>query len=542
MFITDYLKKLILLSVLSLTATLIFSQATLVKDINPGSDDSSTSTSDRCDCLNSQYIFLADDGVHGKELWISDGTENGTTMIKDINEGMTSTSIFELTVIDNIAYFLASTVDEGFEPWRSDGTSAGTFMLKDINSGSGNSSPGSFTPYNGKVYFTATASDTGREIWMTDGTTAGTELAFEVLSGNNSNGPIYLNVFQDNLYFWSKHNNGSDGFYRSDGTTANTTKIADVSLGNNQVNFPTITVFNGKMYFAGDTNAEGTELWISDGTEAGTMLLADTEVGNGSGYPRAFHEFQGALYFGASGDFWKTDGTTSGTVKIAEPNLTRILNESYNIVSNDDYMLFWGKVDLDKRLWRSDGTTAGTVLIDDQVGSFLGTDPRELMAKDGVIYFVGDMENSGVEVAYSMGEINDAQNISDVQSGTSDSDPFSLKLCGSKIFFYANDATNGNELFVADNLTSIEPIQNQQKPEVVLMPNPVEDYLIVDIKESYDLPFEYFKIISSNGAVINEGNVLDQRITINTSKLPLGIYFLELYGDSIRMTKHFVKN
>jgi ELWxxDGT repeat protein len=271
-------------------------------------------------------------------------------------------------------------------------------------------------------------------------------------------------------------------------------------------------------------------------------LLADTEVGNGSGYPRAFHEFQGALYFGANGDFWKTDGTSSGTVKIAEPNLTRILNASYNIVSNDDYMLFWGKIDSDKRLWRSDGTTSGTIQIDDQVGPLFGTDPRELTAKDGVIYFVGDLADSGVEVAYSMGEINDAQNISDVQSGTADSDPFSLRACGNKIFFYAEDATNGKELFVADNLTSIEPIQHQQKPEVILMPNPVEDYLIVDIKESYDLPFKHFKILSSNGVIINEGSIFNERLTVNTSQLPSGIYFLELYGDAIRMTKHFVKN
>jgi len=34
-----------------------------------------------------RLIFGADDGVNGHEMWVSDGTEAGTTMVKDINPG-----------------------------------------------------------------------------------------------------------------------------------------------------------------------------------------------------------------------------------------------------------------------------------------------------------------------------------------------------------------------------------------------------------------------------------------------------------------------
>lgn len=137
----------------------------LVKDINPGPGRSEIRG---FAAANGRLFFVADDGVHGRELWVSDGTESGTNMVTDINPSGSSFSYYSTvykTDLNGLVFFSANDGTHGNELWQSDGTAAGTAMVMDINPGLPNSSPSSFTVMENILYFSADDGFHGREIW-----------------------------------------------------------------------------------------------------------------------------------------------------------------------------------------------------------------------------------------------------------------------------------------------------------------------------------------------------------------------------------------
>ena len=124
----------------------------MVKDINPGAGGSSPGAVTN---FNGTLYFSANDGTHGYELWKSDGTAAGTTIVKDIAPLATSSSRQSLTALNGALYFNANDGTHGYELWKSDGTAAGTVLLEDIDAGAGSSTPFDFAAINGGVEFYA---------------------------------------------------------------------------------------------------------------------------------------------------------------------------------------------------------------------------------------------------------------------------------------------------------------------------------------------------------------------------------------------------
>ena len=319
----------------------------LIKDINP--DLPPGARCDQGDCgipkgwshpdtvtvMGKQVFFAADDGKHGVELWKSDGTEKGTTLVKDINtvkgnsnpndkgDALTrSAEVEKLFVVGKTLYFRASDGKHGVELWKSDGTNKGTRLVKDIN-------PAAPAPINtackdrkscvgsswvdditvvGKtaagrrIYFTATDGKHGLELWKSDGTRKGTKLVRSInpTSAREASDISNLVALRRRIYFSA--NDGKHGveLWKSDGTRSGTTLVKDINPGKADSDPDSLTAFKGRLLFSADDGVHGYEMWRSNGTKANTGLLINLEPGAGGSEPGELTISGPLLYFAAS--------------------------------------------------------------------------------------------------------------------------------------------------------------------------------------------------------------------------------------------------
>ena len=134
----------------------------MVADLTPGGGGSTITW---MTAAGADLYFAFDDGEHGRELWFSDGTEEGTRLVEDINAGAVSSNPAHLAWTGEVLLFAASDGLHGLEPWRSDGTWWGTRQIADIVPGPGSSSPEDLTQAGPYVYFRAYHLETGFELW-----------------------------------------------------------------------------------------------------------------------------------------------------------------------------------------------------------------------------------------------------------------------------------------------------------------------------------------------------------------------------------------
>jgi ELWxxDGT repeat protein len=114
--------------------------------------------------VGSTLYFL---GNGGKELWKSDGTADGTIMLKSFSTGagFSRGAIHSLTALDGTLFFTVASSTYPFrELWRSDGSKEGTVRVSTVLLSERMSQP-ELVPLNGAIYFHASDG----MLWRTDG-------------------------------------------------------------------------------------------------------------------------------------------------------------------------------------------------------------------------------------------------------------------------------------------------------------------------------------------------------------------------------------
>lgn len=462
--------------------------AYLVKDINSNvrasdsyPENNPANSKYRFAVLNNVSYFSADDGIHNHELWRSDGTANGTYMVKDINPAGGSSGVNGIVAIDGLLYFSAFTDETGYEPWVSDGTEAGTHILKDISPGRAVSFPSQFVGENGNVYFVTDVNGYyHNQVWKTNGTEAGTTMVKDIspLSGIGYGGILELTVAYNMLYFIAATYNSGLQLFRSDGTEAGTYVVKETGYFGWGYEFSApmqLTAYNNRLFFSVD-DGFGRKLWESDGTFEGThyaggyneiLMQADyMDIYNNRPFPILNNQLFIAGYSSSDigGGLYKYDASNDlGEVLVKDlTDLTDYpYDDVYDFVVPVDFVVVGNELCFKvissigvwhDELWRSGGESGNTHLVknigitDAGAYSYNFTD-----GGNGIMFFnVNNEPGIGNELWRSDGTEVGTVLVKDFYPGETGSYPDDLTLCNGKLLFRVNTVSNGIELGQSD--------------------------------------------------------------------------------------------
>lgn len=328
-----------------------------------------------------RLLFGGDDSEHGNELWASDGTEQGTGLVKDIRPGRDGSGPFSLVTMGDTAYFMARRAGRGWDLWSSDGTANGTQVVATVYTESPSFDdlrPPKITVAGDELYFVGRDAEHGRELWVSDGTRDGTGVAVDLAPGSDSSvvgDPVaaaerpFFTVSTDDQgeELWST-DVGGDGF----------ALVREISPGRPSGVKSELTAIGSQVWFFGDDGLHHTEPWVSDGTSTGTRMVKNIGPDDGEGGPT---------------------GSLAGSARFAR--------------SGSKIMFVARGPDAGEELWGSDGTVGGTAQVLDLRPGPAGSDPDGLTAAGGRLFFGADDGRHGVEIWMTDGTTAGTARVSD---------------------------------------------------------------------------------------------------------------------------------
>ncbi len=466
-----------------------------VKDIWAGAAGSSQPTNFYT--WNGKLYFSANDNIVGRELWVSDGTASGTSLLKDVNNGTLGSGISSIAEYKGGVLFNAN--EPGFkdELWRSSGDSSRTKLVKDIGTNSPYSSaPRKLTNVGGKVFFTTEPYSSYGDHFYSDGvnvTEVTTSSSYYGQADNwtSFNGKTYFtwnqSGFYPDLYYVTPTNYGSKVmtldisklgdkvgnltvfrdqlfFSASDGTSGTGVELYKASKSNSvslvkdiyssyySSNPSYLTVLDtAQMLFSAGNNTYGTELYTTDGTTAGTKLLKDILTGAGGSSPSNLKKFGKYVYFSANTastgrELYRTDGTASGTELFLDIASGSGSSNPTKFVVVDTLMYFLADDGSNgNELWVTNGTTAGTYLVKDIQKGSISSNVLNMTVAGKWLYFSANDGVNGQELWRTNGKITTM--IQEVYEGSESTNPSLLTLHNDTLYFTADHPEYGNELW-----------------------------------------------------------------------------------------------
>src|SRR3954447_719248 len=432
----------------------------LLKDINPGAEDQDINGGVDEFARAGRFVFFsADDGKHGYELWRTNGTRNGTQLVRNIKPGPGGSESYDLRNLNGVLLFAADDGQHGYELWRSDGTRRGTRMVRNLG-------PGAADPYvvaksRGTLYLGADDGTHGVELWKTDGTRRGTKLVRDIAPGASDSFPDRGVQLGRKIVFAARDATHGFELWRSNGTRSGTKLVRNIAAGATGSNPAELRVLSGQILFYADDVTHGYELWRSDGTKGGTDLVDDINPLPAEGSQGPFDSF--FFYgFGRAGDqvvFSADDGTNGEELWASDGTRADLIGDINP--AGDSVPIGWATVkgvayfeaydghgagDHGFELWRTDGTIAGTKLVRDIAPGPDDSSPGEFASFDDKLYFQArGRSGNDAELWRSNGTKAGTKLVKEFFPGPEGGFPKTLTGVGGTLFLSARDVAHGAE-------------------------------------------------------------------------------------------------
>ena len=210
------------------------------------------------------FFTARQDAVNWK-LWKSDGTAPGTLMVRDVDvkvsETMPTSQAPCMADVNGVLYFIVNDGSAANQLWQSNGTEAGTTMVKDFDpdGAAGGFSLWNLTNVNGLLYFTLYANNR-YQLWQSDGTAAGTLVVSPDVGTQTAN----LSAAGSALFFTASSDSAAVKLWRSIGFDTVMINIGvKASDTVSMVSAPCLVPAADALFFVGTYNLDGTghDVW-----------------------------------------------------------------------------------------------------------------------------------------------------------------------------------------------------------------------------------------------------------------------------------------
>ncbi|MEZ4805282.1 MAG: T9SS type A sorting domain-containing protein [Bacteroidia bacterium] len=537
--------KYILLGIfILLNFTRAESQVKPLKDIRIGPTNSNPYALVVC---NNKLFFTADDGIHGIELWVSDGTTKGTFMLKDIYPGSISMSLGPFVAFNNNLFFVANDKVLGRELWKSDGTPEGTQMVMDLSQGNFNGIPdqSSLVATRDELTFVGSNGSPYYQLWSSDGTEPGTK---QITNFTDQTGYIIKLIakLKDTYLFTRKMNFIQTELWLSDGTEHGTFSISDtadkhlLSYSDKHVQLDSILIFSAR------DSAHGDEIWRSDGTLNGTYILKDIAQDDLNSTPNLLTLHQNKVFFVTTDlnwnyTLWETDGSKLGTKEVFKFNANTYVRAIYSLLGKlyfviDDPAVFG------REIWYLEGGKLS--LLKDICKGNNSSEPESLIQIDSLIYFAARDETGWNSIWTSNGTREGTQiyhKMNDVQGLGSKL----LTNYKNHLYFTGFNFSTGQEVFTDDpHISSISNVNSSLGIEIY--PNPVVDVLHIDFSKLNPSGFASeikIQVFNVHGQIMIDSELpMDlNEIEIDIRSLSKGIYTIVFQTENSIFSQKLLK-